>query len=68
MGMVIERHDSGNITIIHNDRIFFAHLIDGEVYLLIRINSDGYSYIGKYKDEEDIKKAIDMYTDTEKDL
>lgn len=63
--MIIERHDSGSMTINHNDMFFFAYLINKEVYLLIHIKCDGYSYIGKFNNEEQIKEAINIYTQPE---
>lgn len=66
--MIIERHDSGSMTINHNDMFFFAHLINKQVYLLIHIKCDGYTYIGKFSDEEHIKEAINIYADQENEM
>lgn len=63
--MIIERHDSGSMTINHNDMFFFAHLINKQVYLLIHINRYGYTYIGKFNNEEHIKEAINIYAQPE---
>lgn len=66
--MIIERHDSGSMTINHNDMSFFAHLINKEVYLLIHIKCDGYTYIGKFNNEEQIKEAINIYAKSQNEM